>query len=961
MNTVMPTMSLYNILLGVQYASIILMLFMCAYIIKKWSKPLHGWLFFYCVSTLINTAGYFAVMHAQSLREAILAWQVSYLGRVWIPLSLLVFVMLLCKGRIYKCIVSVTSILHAVIYILVITASYNTLYYTSIEFVNRGIFPHLILKYGILHHIYTFLLIFYIAYGLTLLFASLIKEKNPRKIKQLLLILLVVFFDGLFYVFNLCKVIPGYDITCIGYALASIVLCIAIFFYDILDTKGLAQDFVIENVSEGIIATREDGTVSFSNQKARSLFSGLTDAPEKTLENIKKLFSNVESVTIQDRIYTIKEDSLTANGHKAGEVYVISDETEHFRYMQELEEQRNIADRANQAKSLFLANMSHEIRTPINAVLGLDEMILRESSEENVKAYAHDIMSSGKSLLAIINDILDLSKIEAGKMEIINSVYDLRGMLNDLCTMTELRAKGKSLQFKVRVDEDTPYRLFGDETRIRQCVLNILTNAVKYTHKGSVNMEVGFKKVADNKISLSFCVTDTGIGIKKEDIEKLNKPFERIEESRNRSIEGTGLGMSITSALLSKMGSVLKVESEYGRGSKFYFDIEQEVRDWDKFGTMENALKGLRTEAVSYHESFQAPNAHILVVDDTPMNLTVIKGLLKQTRINIDTANDADSALAVAKINPYDIIFIDHLMPNKDGIQMLAELRADSSSVNQKAVCIALTANAITGAREMFLSSGFEDYISKPVNSAKLEAMMSRYLPAEKMIHEGDEGFVVQKSKEGGASGGRGVSDALFKKMFGVDICEAVKNCGSMDTFMDAVNIFWDSIEEKSEKTEQYANDGDWTNYTVLVHALKSSARLIGAMELSALAKELEASGDEAKRGEEHGVADIKERTPTLLSDWRAYKDRLAYLCGKAISTQKAATPSEPNISQKQIDDAMSALKECVQAFDFNMADNIIAELDNYSLPEDFIPKYKKIRSTVRAVDRAALLELLSE
>lgn len=365
------------------------------------------------------------------------------------------------------------------------------------------------------------------------------------------------------------------------------------------------------------------------------------------MEHIKKLFSDTESVTIKDRIYTIKQDSLTANGHKAGDVYVISDETEHFRYMQELEEQRNIADRANQAKSSFLANMSHEIRTPINAVLGLDEMILRESGEENVKAYAHDIMSSGKSLLAIINDILDLSKIEAGKMEIINSVYDLRGMLNDLCTMMELRAKGKSLQFNVTVNEETPYRLFGDETRIRQCVLNILTNAVKYTHTGSVNMDVGFKKINDSKISLSFCVTDTGIGIKKEDIEKLNKPFERIEESRNRSIEGSGLGMSIT--------------------------------------------------------------------------------------------------------------------------------------------------------------SGFEDYISKPVNSAKLEAVMSRYLPAEKMIHEGDEGFVVQKAKDGEKSDGSGVSDELFKKMFGIDICEAVKNCGNMDIFMDAVNIFWDSIEEKSEKTEQYA------------------------------------------------------------------------------------------------------------------------------------------------------------
>ena len=955
MNLQPQATSLYDILLGIQYASIILMLFMCAYITKKWTKPLHGWLFFYCITTLINTAGYFAVMHAKTLGEAILAWQVSYLGRSWISFAFLGFVTVLCKGRTCLFPTGITAPIHAIIYLLVITMRYNKLYYTDAAFVEDGIFPHLTMGNGILHHFYSILILIYIIYGLQLLFVSLYKQKNPHKKKQLIYITAAVISDSIFYIMQLYKIIPGYDLTNLGYTFASILLCIAIFRYDILDTKELARTFVIERVSEGIIAINEEDSVSFCNKKAMELFPSIENTPSKTLSNIRKLLAKDEPFKTNGKIYSIKEDILESKGHTAGKVYVITDDTDHFHYIEELKEQKLIADKANRAKSDFLSSMSHEIRTPINAVLGLDEMILRESTEENIRNYAHDIQSSGKSLLAIINDILDMSKIEAGKMEIIENDYDLRVLLNDLFNMILPRAQDKGLKFNINADKDMPYLLKGDDTRIRQCVLNLLSNAVKYTQKGSVTLTVGYSKINDSKISLSFSVTDTGIGIKAQDMEKLSKPFERIEENRNRAIEGTGLGISIVTGLLEKMGSKIKVESIYGEGSTFSFEVVQPVCNWKEIGTIKEALKELRTKTESYKENFQAPTVRILVVDDTPMNLTVMKGLLKQTRIIVDTADGADLALKKARDSLYDIIFIDHYMPDKDGIQMLNELRKDTSSVNNKTICVALTANAVIGAKQMYLDAGFENYLSKPVDSKKLEEMLMHYLPKEKLIFEGQKEFVKQEDiKAAGSSS----SDSLFNKLFCIDIVSALNNCSGTETFMEIAELFFDSIEEKSNKIEKYVQEEDWKNYTVLVHALKSSARLIGATELSELAKELEASGDKAQKADKNAEKDIFERTPHLLELYRSYTERLAFLCGKTISIQKS---SVPNISDKDISEALSALRESVQAFDFDMADNIISQLDSYILPESFHSKYKKIRNAVKAVDRAAILELLEE
>lgn len=639
---------------------------------------------------------------------------------------------------------------------------------------------------------------------------------------------------------------------------------------------------------------------------------------------------------------------------------------------------------ANEAKSTFLSNMSHEIRTPINAVLGLDEMILRGSHEQEIKNYAREIQSSGKSLLSIVNDILDFSKIEAGKMEILPFEYDLSSTVNDLVNMIASRAEKKGLELKMNVDPTVPHCLFGDETRIKQCVLNLLTNAVKYTEQGSVTMNITFEKIDEERIKLKLQVLDTGIGIKEEDLKKLFSPFERIEENRNRTIEGTGLGMSIVKSLLAAMGTQLDVKSVYGKGSDFSFIVEQKVVDWEPMGDYDvMKLRALEQAGGEYHESFQAPKAQILVIDDTPMNITVFCGLLHSTRIQIDKANSGMEALEMAHDKKYDMLFVDHRMPKMDGVEMIKILRADESSVNQHSICIALTANALSGAKEMYLSVGFDGYLSKPVDGLKLESILSQMLPAEKVLKEGDEGFVKHDPAQGdgnaanggAAAGSTGLSpndaDAvskLFETKFGVNITEGLRNCSGAEIYMDAARNFYDAIEEKSGDIEGFAAVEDWTNYTVLVHALKSSARLIGAGQLSVLAASLEAAGDKAKTGAQEGIAEIKEKTPSLLEQYRAYRSKLAPLfeefnaiTNAGSQNQATSNPQLPEMSLSEFKEAVSALKEVVSAFDFDSADMIIGELSNYSIPAAYAPKFTEIKKAIKSVDQQVAIKLLDE
>ncbi len=401
---------------------------------------------------------------------------------------------------------------------------------------------------------------------------------------------------------------------------------------------------------------------------------------------------------------------------------------------------------ANKAKSQFLSQMSHEIRTPINAILGMNELIIREYDDDTLIKYAHNIKSAGNTLLALINDVLDFSKIEAGKMELFKVEYDLAGMITELVSMVDERARNKGLELKVTVNEQMPHLLYGDSVRLKQVILNILTNAIKYTENGFVHMDfdyvVGSHLNINGTVELKISISDTGIGIREDDMEKLFSPFERLEEVRNRNVEGTGLGMSIVQKLLGLMGSELHVRSEYGKGSTFSFLVAQETRSWEPIGDFNEAYDKLVKSEEDYSTLFEAPDAKILIVDDNKVNLVVTKNLLKDTKIQTVTATSGKEALKLCDEQEFDLLLVDHRMPGMDGMEMLWRLRSNNDCINQKKPSIALTANVFSGAREVYKNSGFEDYLSKPILGDSLERILLEYLPEEKVIRAAKKKYV---------------------------------------------------------------------------------------------------------------------------------------------------------------------------------------------------------------------------
>ena len=607
----------------------------------------------------------------------------------------------------------------------------------------------------------------------------------------------------------------------------------------------------------------------------------------------------------------------------------------------ELQEMAQAAEAANTAKSQFLSNMSHEIRTPINAVLGMDEMILRETKEDFTREYAENIRTAGTALLGLINDILDFSKIEAGKMEIIPVEYAVSSMLNDLVNMIRQRAEKKGLALFVEAAEDMPSILKGDEIRLRQVVTNILTNAVKYTERGSVTMRFGWEKTGENEICLCIAVKDTGIGIKEKDMEKLFHAFERIEEERNRSIEGTGLGMNITQRLLELMGSQLEVKSKYGQGSEFSFKVKQQVLNWAPMGDYETAYLNSIKQKTAYRESFIAPEARLLIVDDTAMNLTVAKGLLKATQVQIDTALSGYEALERVQGMEYDLILLDHRMPGMDGVETLhamKDLEYIPGFPNKNTPVIVLTANAVSGAREEYMEAGFDDYLSKPIDSQQLEATLQKYLPGDKV--QAAEAAPPQEEK-------CELPDWLHE-VNGIDCKAGVEHCGSAEAYIDALTVFAQSIEAAANEIERFYNLQEWDSYTTKVHALKSTARVIGASELSEKALRLEDAGNNCYYDE------IKVGTPPLLALYRSFLPELSPL----LPQEEDASNKTP-ISEEELAEAWEAMGEVVGSFDYDSLNYMLEELSSYRLPEAETGKLKAVKEAARLPDWDKLKEIL--
>lgn len=687
--------------------------------------------------TLLNMAGYYFELQSTCVEVTRIAVKLEYLGTT---MGLLCFLYFACfyschkQDKIIRCIKWFYTIDHLFIMCLIFTIDYNTLYYASINYTitedGKYIWTY---TPGTFYYWWTTMTtVLGILIALIMIQSVLEHKRNGEKRPELLLIFCASLLPVSFWAVKATGVFGYYDSYPFSMMLTETFLVFVMYRYKLFDPVKSAKDRVIDEIREGILVADGSGAVIYSNHEMDVAFPS-TDWNDKSMVEGKVLDfieNHPDGFIFGEHFFKWqKNEILDDNSRRAGTVYRIADMTDSYLYTKKLIELKEEAERANEAKSSFLAQMSHEIRTPINAVLGMNEMILRETESNTIKEYAFHIQNAGKTLLSIINDILDLSKIESSRMEIMENDYDLCSLLTDVENMITMRAEEKNLTLNIQVNPHLPARLHGDEMRIKQCITNLLTNSVKYTEKGTISLTVDFSENGTEGIYLSVSVSDTGSGIKEPELQNLFDPFIRLNTRQNKNVEGTGLGLSITKRLLDMMGGVLAVESVFGEGSTFSFQVPQTAVGNECLGDYKERAKYLLDAKQNGKQAYTAPCARILAVDDNRVNITVAKGLLKRLKVQFDAALSGKECLDKVNGNHYDIILLDHMMPEMDGIETLRNMKQMEAYKKNPPVVIALTANAIVGAKDEYLKEGFHDYISKPIDPARLEEKIRQYLP----------------------------------------------------------------------------------------------------------------------------------------------------------------------------------------------------------------------------------------
>ena len=597
----------------------------------------------------------------------------------------------------------------------------------------------------------------------------------------------------------------------------------------------------------------------------------------------------------------------------------------------ELQEAILAAERANAARDIFLSNMSHELRTPINTILGLNELIIRESQDEAIKEYAFDIRQAGNILLALVSDILDFSKLEAGQMNVMDGIYDISSLLNDLINGISLQLRKKKLDLELDIAHDIPYKLFGDEIHIRQIIGNLLSNAVKFTQEGKVTLHLGWKKVSEDEIELDLAVRDTGIGIKENDMEKLFGVFQRMDSTVRSKEERTGLGLAITNRLVEMMGGKLEVQSTYGKGSVFSFKVVQKVIDKEPLGDFEKQYNESLRSTENYNQKFIAPLGRILIVDDNAMNLAVAQGLLKQTRLQVDVAASGEECLELLKRKTYHLICLDHMMPVMDGVQTLHAIRGLEGNPSKDTPIIALTANAVAGAREFYLKEGFQDYLTKPIDADKFENMLIEYLPDNVVYLTQGQNMDREYEKQDAELALDIRESQLY--VIGFNIRNGLKYMGGDKALYSKVlHDFHMILQEKEEALRDFLKKGDMPGYAIIVHSLKGNARNLGADGLADEAFELE------KMSKAGRLEDVEVRSPILFNMMKNMRSGLkAYLDSEEKKEEGRKMPPKEESRSITEDDWKQALRELADRLDDFDGDSVnakIEELKKYDRPE---------------------------
>ena len=1047
------------LMVTIQLIGIVVLFVEALYLVNQRPSRQQVRLLLLMIALLVDFVGYLFEMQAITPEQSLQAVKFAYLGRPVSVLTMFLFVMEYCKVKLPKWLPPVLASLHIISIFLVLTCDRHNLYYSSITYTTEGFFPHLVLEPGPVCMIYYCSVACYVVIMTIACIRRYTLRINEAETRRLLAFFSIIGVMLIGWAGNLFNWFRGYDSTLVANLISVIILSSYLYRDKVLDTLSLAREQAIDELSDGLVVLDQDNMMLYHNRKAAELYPLKSGGDMASIiEELDNCILEKRNIERDNRVYEVSSRLLTKHNAYFGKMYVFNDITDSFHYARNAKEQAEImkglkerAEAANQAKSSFVSNITHEIRTPMNAIVGMTEILLREELPEQDKGYLMNIKNSGNALLNIVNDILDFSKMESGKMELVEDEYDPMLMLSDLSMIFLTRIGEKDMEILFDIDEKMPRKLYGDGLRIRQIIINIVNNAIKFTESGFVRLQIRVGNVNGDLMELLVSVKDTGQGIREEDMDKLFGSFQQVDSKRNRGKEGTGLGLSISKQLVEMMGGSIGVRSTYGEGSEFYFNIMQKVIDeqpaaeihdeetreklkvggyfskkylWDMMSDLcgkynvscvpyeewketREQLSCFFTDVPSYgklavdmdnystqmgeiyalinplleecnaagvtainkplfssnfcrtinHESlyvgpetedymnFTAPDAAILVVDDNEINLEVTEGLLEPLHMQIDLADSGKRALQMIEKKKYHLIFMDHMMPVMDGIETTERIRQLEDEYYHTVPIIALTANALMDAREKFAKAGMDDFVAKPIEMKEICKCLKKWLPEELIMPvessgvtgEGKSAVSVQKAKDAKIMDNTvvqsGANDSL-PNLPGINAADGIKYSGSEKLWYKLLGDFYKLIDAKANKLEKCLADGLIRDYTIEVHALKNTARMVGAGQLSEWFHRMEDCGNAGD------VETITRETPDLIAELRSYKEILR-------PYGEAGNQNKREASTEEITEILTKMRDAMDGFDLDGVDDAMKELEQVRIPDSCSQLMETLRVAV--------------
>lgn len=871
---------------------------------------------------LVQNVGYLLELTAPVPEAAMTAVTVEKTGAAFLPLCYCWFIHIYCNTAPPKVLLRILGVIGLLSLPAVILKGNGPLYMVFI--IGLIIIPYVLSIYVLAKAIY---------------------EHADRQLdRQYRTILLLSILPAAALIFDACKFVEAYDFTPVALSVSMALVAIVVWSPRNYDFRNLAADQVLKSMGDGVIALDDHDRLVNYNRAAADIFPDLS--AHRPGENIRAVADFREemlnadipqSFSLNGQHYESHSKHIIGeNGRIQGRVILILDMTDTKAYINEIKRVRRQAEKANIAKSEFLANMSHEIRTPMNAIIGLNDVIMEECENTEIYAYSKDVQSAAKNLLTIINDILDLSKVEAGKMELANRNYYLKYMADEVVGMMDMAASQHGLTLKYECDEAIPCGYNGDDGRIRQILLNILSNAVNFTNKGYVHVYItGEPGRSGDEELLTFCVEDTGCGIREEDLDRIFEDFCQVDARRNRSVEGAGLGLAIVKQLVELMDGTVNVSSVYGKGTTVTVTIPQKITDRRP---VSETPEMSRTEQKAA-DLFTAPGVKVLIVDDNMINRKVARNFLKGYDFDLTEAESGPEAIELARVSRFDIIFMDHMMPGMDGIEAAEIILKDCGERGAAPVMVALTANAMEGMREQFLEHGFQDFIAKPLDRKELHQLLLRWVP---------EKYRQAKNREEECR----PPDLTAIHIDGLDMNTAAQYCsGDEKSFLELLEVYCMDGKRKPKLLQELA-ESDLPRYQIEVHGLKSASANIGAMDISAMAREHE---NAAARGDGEFIqahfSQLMAEYETLLANIRLFLEQY-----RQQNDKKEKLPGLP--MQELKEQVAAALEELKHFYSQKCAERVKAILE-HELPEEAAEQLLQIQEQLRLYEDDNAEELL--